>query len=168
MEMKNNRVLIIITSIYLLLCSFGGVLFFFTALIQNDLSILLNWVPILICGTLISLSVFFNYKILFNKNIKKEWVVANFWLCIVQAPQISLNGLQLKYNQGFELIGYLNVENVSKNVTWGIYYTNINLNLVIKFLDLNYSFIGLNIIMFILSVFYWIQYNRIVSSGSKV
>lgn len=165
--MKSNRTFIIITSIYLLGCSLGGLLYFFTGLIQNDLSVLLNWVPILICGVLISLNIFFNYKILLNRNIKKEWVVGNLLLCIIQIPAISLNGLQLRYNQGFELIGYLNVENLTKNVVWGIYYNSINLNLSIKFLDLNYSFIGLNFIMLILSVFYWVQYKKILHGRSK-
>lgn len=167
-ETKTDRLLMIIASTYLLICSLVGVMYFVTGLIQNDLSVLLNWVPIFLCAALITVGIFVNAKILFNPKVKKEWITGDLFLCIIQSVHVFLNGFQLKYNLGFEVVGYLNVENPNKNVIWGIFYNSMNLNLNIKFLDLNNFFVGINFIALALSVFYWFEYKKISYDVKKL
>ncbi|MBB6238976.1 hypothetical protein HDC90_003623 [Pedobacter sp. AK013] len=76
----------------------------------------------------------------------------------LQVINVSLNGFQFKYNQGLEIVVYANMENISRKVNCGAYVSNFNYFLNEKFIESDYSVIGLNLLALALFLFYLYQY----------
>ncbi len=159
--MEKARILNVASATYLFICGIASLYFLIIVLVQNDIVSFLTWFSFFCSIAVVLTTIFNNYKILSSlSKINKTNIVLNLFICVPQVINISINGFQFKFNQGFEFIFYTNLENVTKKVNLGLYFLNINYLLNIKFLESNYSIVGINLINLFLFLFYLSQYRK--------
>lgn len=170
--MKANKILNIVSATYLLLCGIVSLFFLVVVYIQNNINTFKSWVSILTSVSIVLLAIINNYKILRNiSKINKTNILINLMISVIQIVNVSFNKFQFKFNQGFEVVVYANVNNITKRVDWGTYLSNINYFLNIKFPESNYSVVGVNLLILFFFLFYVYLYqeitHRIVENHDK-
>ena len=155
--------IVVASCVYVLLTGLVSAFYLFAILIQGLIVDFIGWTSVLLCGGVILASIINNLLILNNtSNIKNKQVLLNFWICVFQVIYITLDGFQFKYNQGLEVICYVQMENVSKLLTVGVLFENFNFAFNFKFLDSDFSSLGVNLISlcFCLTFLYYYRNNN--------
>lgn len=110
--------------------------------------------PVLI--TIIIVTIVNNFKILKSLSaISSYALLTNAIINIIQVINVSFDGFQFKFNQGWQTTVYVNVENSTRKVTCGAYFQDFTYFFNIKFINSQYSVVGLNLIPCLLFLFYY-------------
>lgn len=158
--MKETKILHFLLSLYLLIT--GILSFFYLAvnIFQNGIYGFF-WILEPILMIIIIVTVVNNFKILKSLSaISSYALLTNAIINIIQIINVSFDGFQFKFNQGWETTVYINVENSTRKVNWGAYFEHFNYFFNIKFIDSNYFVVGLNLIPCLLFLFYYHWYSK--------
>ena len=155
-----------ISSIYLVISAIISLFFITVIIFQYEITGIF-WFTMPLCILVVVVSILNNYNILVQPlQINKLNLLINMCVSFLQMPLITVNGFQFKYNQGLQLIAYLKLSRESKEAKVGIYFENFNHLLNVKFLEINYSIIGIDLVTLFLFLFYLYQFKLKNTEGS--
>jgi hypothetical protein len=111
--------------------------------------------------TIIIITIFNNYRILrFPGEVNKKNFLINCFITAFQAVYIAIDGFQFKYNQGLQIVAYFKIFSESKEMKAGMFFNGFNFLLNIKYLELNYSVFGIDLLAGMLFLFYFYQFKN--------
>jgi hypothetical protein len=157
---KKTKILHCLLSFYLFLTGILSLFSIAVNIFQNGIYGLF-WIlePILI--TIMMVTIVNNFKILKSLSaISSSALLTNAIINIIQIINVSFDGFQFKFNQGWQTTVYVNIENSTRKVTCGAYFQDFTYFFNIKFINSQYSVVGLNLIPCLLFLFYYHWYRK--------
>lgn len=152
---------ILLFSVYMIVAAIISFILLLITIIRNSS---FDWVITLAILTALSLILFSginNLKILISRGkVAKRALLINLILSALQAVIIFTNGFYFKYTQGFELIGFVHIDSLTKAASWDLSNRNFAHDLIFNFKDASGTTVGLNFIGILLTMFYYYKYSN--------
>ncbi len=157
---KNS--LLILSSSYLTLTALIS-LFFITSILFSNLGIDFIAAITLVVSTFVVLTtILINVRLILNKRwFSQKYLLTNLVICIIQSVSFFSDGLNYKYIQGFEWVGYLHYDTISGKWDSGAFFSKLVFEFVLNFKSAKGVMIGTNFITVLLSFYYYYLFKKI-------
>lgn len=154
MKLSSFKSLIILSSIYILLCGLISaiylILILFNNIYQNDIIV---WIGLILCSIVAITSIVNNILLLKAPlKAKKTRHLINMWINAFQTIYLISDGFQYRYNQGLEIVIFIDMNNTTKQVSVGSFFKNFNFFVDFKFLETANTLIGISMIPLFLTI----------------
>jgi len=105
----------------------------------------------------------YNVRIFISYSVTKERTLVNSIAALLQTIYIAIDGFQFKYMQGIELLFYAKKYTGTTVFKFGLDFEKFSYLILVKFRDLEYTSIGVDLLALCVFIFYLNQYRKIRS-----
>ena len=145
--MKSNKIILRLSFIYMVITSFISTYYYFFILMAVQNFGFLHWALLFISGVLVISTLVINLLILVKEEFEsKNLILFNVVICGLQSVLFLFNHFQLRYNQGFEWIVYVNFNSDTNAYSTGMNYPFVNFNVDVNWWHLSNYLVGINLI----------------------
>lgn len=161
-NMKKIKYLDKFLSGYLVLSGVLSLFFLIVIFLDQELDVTFL-IAIFFSLTLILAVIIYNVKIFISYSVTKERTLVNSISAFLQTVYIAVDGFQFKYMQGIELLFYAKKYTGTPVFKFGLDFEKFSYLILVKFRDLDYTSIGVDLLALFLFIFYLNQYRKIKS-----